>query len=142
MGAGEQTRQVVIRGPGQIEVTEVSAPQPGPGEVRVRTILVGVCGSDLHVLAWKHPFVSYPVMPGHEVVGIVDAVGLGVPDIEVGRRVLVEPNLVCGERRYCRSGRYNPVRPAHGGGLSIARIARGPLHYPGLPPAPGSPISQ
>jgi 2-desacetyl-2-hydroxyethyl bacteriochlorophyllide A dehydrogenase len=107
MGAGEQIRQVVIRGPGQIEVTEVNAPQAGRGEVRVRPLLVGVCGSDLHVLAGKHPFVSYPVMPGHEVVGIVDAVGLDVPDIEVGRRVLVEPNLVCGECRYCRSGRYN-----------------------------------
>jgi 2-desacetyl-2-hydroxyethyl bacteriochlorophyllide A dehydrogenase len=107
MGAGEQIRQVVIRGHGQIEVARVSAPQPERGEVRVRTLLVGVCGSDLHVLAGKHPFVSYPVMPGHEVVGIVDAVGLDVRDIEVGRRVLVEPNLVCGECRRCSSGRYN-----------------------------------
>lgn len=107
MTTDDQIRQVVIRGPGQIEVVAASPPEPGRGEVRVRTSLVGVCGSDLHVLEGKHPFVTFPVMPGHEVVGVVDAVGADVQDIEPGRRVLVEPNLICGQCGYCRSGRYN-----------------------------------
>lgn len=107
MTTDDQIRQVVIRGPGQIEVVAASPPEPGRGEVRVRTSLVGVCGSDLHVLEGKHPFVTFPVMPGHEVVGVVDAVGPDVQDIEPGRRVLVEPNLICGQCGYCRSGRYN-----------------------------------
>ncbi|MBV9281974.1 MAG: alcohol dehydrogenase catalytic domain-containing protein [Chloroflexi bacterium] len=107
MSVGERIRQVVIRGRGEIDVVETSAAEPGEGEVRVRTSLVGVCGSDLHVLEGKHPFVSFPVMPGHEVVGVVETVGPGVAGLGVGQRVLVEPNLICGRCRYCRSGRYN-----------------------------------
>jgi 2-desacetyl-2-hydroxyethyl bacteriochlorophyllide A dehydrogenase len=66
-----------------------------------------VCGSDLHVLDGKHPFVTFPVMPGHEVAGVIDALGPDVSGFEPGQRVLVEPNLTCGRCRYCQSGRYN-----------------------------------
>lgn len=103
----EGIRQVVIGGPHQVEVTRGNTRAPEPGEVRVRTSLVGICGSDLHVLEGEHPFVSFPVLPGHEVVGVVDAVGPDVRGFAPGGRVLLEPNLVCGECAYCRSGRYN-----------------------------------
>jgi|SRR5947209_1726591 len=107
MNVTEQMRQVVVRGPGQVAVVSAVVPQPGPGDVRVRTSVVGVCGSDLHVLDGNHPFVTFPVLPGHEVAGIIDALGPDVSDFAPGQRVLVEPNLICGRCRYCQSGRYN-----------------------------------
>jgi 2-desacetyl-2-hydroxyethyl bacteriochlorophyllide A dehydrogenase len=68
---------------------------------------VGICGSDLHAFNGNHPFIDLPVVPGHEVAGIVDAMGSGATDFKVGDRVLLEPNLVCGHCFYCTSGRYN-----------------------------------
>lgn len=100
-------RQVVLAAPGKVTVTEVPVPVPAAGEVRVRTRVVGVCGSDVHALAGEHPFIDLPVVPGHEAVGVVDAVGADVDDPKVGTRVLVEPNLVCWRCRYCTSGRFN-----------------------------------
>jgi len=100
-------RQTIISSPGVIELVEVELPLPGPGEARVLSRVVGICGSDLHALDGEHPFISLPYSPGHEVSGIVDAVGPGVVDALVGKRVLLEPNLVCGKCDYCTSGRYN-----------------------------------
>jgi 2-desacetyl-2-hydroxyethyl bacteriochlorophyllide A dehydrogenase len=68
---------------------------------------VGICGSDLHAFNGNHPFIDLPVVPGHEVSGIVDAMGSGATAFKVGDRVLLEPNLVCGHCFYCTSGRYN-----------------------------------
>jgi threonine dehydrogenase-like Zn-dependent dehydrogenase len=68
---------------------------------------VGICGSDLHAFDGRHPFIRLPVVPGHEVAGIVDAVGPGAGGFQAGDRVLLEPNLVCGRCFYCTSGRYN-----------------------------------
>jgi threonine dehydrogenase-like Zn-dependent dehydrogenase len=107
VSSAEEIRQVVLQAPGQIEIVRVATPEPGPGEARVRSSQVGICGSDLHAAAGKHPFIDLPVVPGHEAVGTVDAVGDGVQGIEAGQRVLIEPNLICGQCRYCRSGRYN-----------------------------------
>jgi 2-desacetyl-2-hydroxyethyl bacteriochlorophyllide A dehydrogenase len=68
---------------------------------------VGICGSDIHAFNGNHPFIDLPVVPGHEVAGIVDATGPGANAFQVGDRVLLEPNLVCGRCFYCSSGRYN-----------------------------------
>jgi L-iditol 2-dehydrogenase len=100
-------RQVVIMSPGVVDIREAELPEPGPGEIRVRTHVVGICGSDLHALAGAHPFISLPCVPGHEVVGVVDAAGPDVAAPSPGTRVILEPNLVCGECAYCQSGRYN-----------------------------------
>jgi 2-desacetyl-2-hydroxyethyl bacteriochlorophyllide A dehydrogenase len=101
-------RQAVIEGPGRISVREdAPVPEAGPGEVRIRSSVVGICGSDLSALHGTHPFIDLPVSPGHEVAGWIDSVGDGVEGYEVGDAVLLEPNLVCGECAYCRSGRYN-----------------------------------
>jgi L-iditol 2-dehydrogenase len=85
----------------------VASPEPGPGEYRVRSVAVGICGSDLHAFDGRHPFIRLPVVPGHEVAGIVDAAGPGAGGFQAGDRVLLEPNLVCGRCFYCTSGRYN-----------------------------------
>jgi L-iditol 2-dehydrogenase len=101
-------RRAVLAAPGEIRMEDdVLLPEPGPREIRVRTQSVGICGSDLHALAGQHPFVDLPVVPGHEVAGVVDALGAGVSELAVGERVLLEPNLIDGTCVYCRNGRYN-----------------------------------
>jgi propanol-preferring alcohol dehydrogenase len=83
-------------------------PVPGPGEVRVRVEACAVCRTDLHVVDGdlRHP--SLPVVPGHEIVGIVDAVGPAVAGLAAGTRVGV-PWLghTCGVCPYCREGHEN-----------------------------------
>jgi 2-desacetyl-2-hydroxyethyl bacteriochlorophyllide A dehydrogenase len=86
-----------------------SAPVPVPGshEVLVQVKAVGICGSDLHILAGEFPPTPYPITPGHEFAGVVTELGPGVSGLSVGDRVAVDPSLFCGHCRYCRNGRGN-----------------------------------
>jgi L-gulonate 5-dehydrogenase len=79
----------------------------GAGRVRIRVERVGVCGSDAHVYEGTHPYLGYPLVQGHEVVGIVEQVGATVAGIAPGDRVVVEPTLPCGDCVACRRGRGN-----------------------------------
>jgi L-iditol 2-dehydrogenase len=97
----------VVRSAGDVGYVEEPLPEPGPGEARVRPLVVGICGSDLHALAGEHPFIPLPYFPGHEVCGVVDSLGPGVSWPAVGARALLEPNISCGACEYCLSGRYN-----------------------------------
>lgn len=83
-------------------------PEPGPGEIRVRVSACGVCRTDLHVVDGELPQAVLPVVPGHEIVGRVDAIGAGVSGFALGERVGV-PWLghTCGACDYCRTGREN-----------------------------------
>ena len=103
-------RRVVVNALDDVVVETVPEAAPEAGEVLVRSTVVGICGSDLHAACGKHPFIDLPYRPGHEVVGMVDAVGPGVDDAWVGTRVVVEPNLACGHCTQCRGGRYNICR--------------------------------
>ena len=83
-------------------------PVPGAGDVRVKVSACGVCRTDLHVVDGELPDIAYPIVPGHEVVGRVDALGPGVTSLRVGERVGVPwLGYTCGECSYCRSGREN-----------------------------------
>ena len=83
-------------------------PVPGPGDVRVKVAACGVCRTDLHVVDGELPDIAYPIVPGHEVVGRVDALGAGVRSLKIGERVGVPwLGYTCGECSYCRSGREN-----------------------------------
>ncbi|HYN65408.1 MAG TPA: zinc-dependent alcohol dehydrogenase family protein [Ornithinibacter sp.] len=100
-------RAVVYDAPRTFSVREVPTPAPGPGEVRVRVIQTGLCGTDLHLHDGQFMAV-YPMVPGHETLGVVDALGDGVEAVEgvaVGDRVVVNPNASCGRCAYCREGR-------------------------------------
>ncbi len=103
-------RAVVYDAPRRFRVREVPVPEPGPGEVRVRVIQTGVCGTDLHLHDGRFMAV-YPMVPGHEVVGVVDALGddvagtEGFAGVAVGERVAVNPNASCGHCAYCREAR-------------------------------------
>lgn len=100
-------KQAIMTAPGVIEFGDVPSPQVGAGEVLVRVMRIGVCGSDVHVNKGLHPFTSYPVVQGHEWSGVVEAVGDGVDGIAVGQKVTATPQIVCGECRPCRRGDYN-----------------------------------
>ena len=81
---------------------------PAPGAVRVKISACGVCRTDLHVVDGELPDISYPIIPGHEVVGRVEALGQGVTTLEIGERVGVPwLGYTCGECVYCRSGHEN-----------------------------------
>jgi len=83
-------------------------PEPGPDEVRLRVRACGVCRTDLHVIDGELPQGPLPITPGHEIVGVVEAVGAGVSPERVGERLGV-PWLgwTCGVCRYCREGQEN-----------------------------------
>ena len=83
-------------------------PPPGSGEVRVKVGACGVCRTDLHVVDGELPDIRYPIIPGHEVVGRIDALGAGVHDLEPGTRVGVPwLGYTCGECLYCRADKEN-----------------------------------
>src|SRR2546423_8828556 len=83
-------------------------PEPGPGQLRVRVSVCGVCRTDLH-LAEGDLLPKYPdVVPGHEVVGVVDAVGRDVREFDLGDRVgIAWLRRTCGRCRFCRAGKEN-----------------------------------
>lgn len=100
-------KQAVMTAPGSIEFRDVAIPEPGAGEVQIRTRYIGVCGSDVHVFHGKHPYTSYPVVQGHEVSGEISKVGSGVAGFSPGDRVTFVPQVVCGECYPCRHGMHH-----------------------------------
>ena len=99
--------QQVMTAPKQIEFREVPIPEPQAGQVLVKIMEIGVCGSDIHVYHGTHPFTSYPVTQGHEVSGVIEKLGPGVESLTVGQKVTIQPQVVCGECWPCRHGKYN-----------------------------------
>ncbi len=99
--------QQVMTAPGEIIFREVPVPVPGPQEVLIRMMRIGVCGSDIHVYHGKHPFTKYPVTQGHEVSGRIEALGAEVRGLKVGEKVTVEPQVFCGKCYPCTHGKYN-----------------------------------
>jgi 2-desacetyl-2-hydroxyethyl bacteriochlorophyllide A dehydrogenase len=96
------------RGPELIQIERIPIPEPGPGEVRVRLLACGICGSDLH---FHHGGLWPPgATPGHEMAGEIDALGDGVAGLAPGQRVAIEPLHTCGVCGECRAGQ--PVRCA------------------------------
>jgi propanol-preferring alcohol dehydrogenase len=102
-------RAAVLESPGKtLIMRDVTRPQPGPGEVLLRVRACAVCRTDLHVVDGELPNPKLPLIPGHEIVGIVEGLGTGVDSVAVGDRVGV-PWLAwtCGECPYCKSGQEN-----------------------------------
>lgn len=100
---------MLFESPGRpLRAAEIATPQPGAGEVLLRVKACGVCRTDLHVVDGELPRPKLPLVPGHEVVGVVEALGAGVSDVALGDRLGV-PWLgwTCGQCPYCRRGQEN-----------------------------------
>ncbi len=100
---------MLLARPGEpLKWTELPDPAPGPGEIRVRVLACGVCRTDLHVVDGELPHPRLPIIPGHEIVGRIDALGQGVTNLKIGERVGI-PWLghTCGICPYCVAGREN-----------------------------------
>ncbi len=102
-------RALVIASPGSIGLQGVAELVAGPGEVVARPVHVGICGTDLELLAGvvDPAYVRYPLVPGHEWSGVIEAVGPGVTGLAPGQRVIAEgiiPDRVCAE---CAASRTN-----------------------------------
>jgi hypothetical protein len=78
----------VARAGGPLELVERDVPEPARGEVRVRVEVCGVCHSDSFTIEGQWPNLSFPRIPGHEIAGVIDAVGAGVVGWRVGRRLV------------------------------------------------------
>jgi propanol-preferring alcohol dehydrogenase len=129
---------MVLRGSGiALEMTELPDREPGPGEIRVRIAACGVCRTDLHVIDGDLPYPEVPIVPGHEIVGRIDAVGAGVDILRLGERVGI-PWLghTCGTCQYCREKRENlcdqPLFTGYtrDGGFATATIADAHYAFP------------
>ena len=76
-----------VREPGKLNLVELPIREPGPGQVRLRVEACGVCHSDAATVEGQFPGLTLPRVPGHEVVGRIDAVGLDVSNWKIGQRV-------------------------------------------------------
>jgi propanol-preferring alcohol dehydrogenase len=117
--------------------TELPDRQPGPGQIRVKVAACGVCRTDLHVVDGELPHPQLPIIPGHEIVGRIDAVGTGVEGLALGQRVGI-PWLghTCGVCPYCRRQRENlcdhPLFTGYtrDGGYATATVADARFAFP------------
>jgi len=110
-------RAAVYHGREDVRFEDVAEPSPGPGDVKLRVLYNGICGSDLleyyegpvTTRVAPHPLtgVKNPVILGHELSGEVVELGRGVEDLAIGDRVAVEPLETCGHCLSCASGQYN-----------------------------------
>jgi len=107
-------KALVFRGPNQIGIEEVSVPKPGPGEAVIRVTLTTICGTDLHILKGEYP-VKPGLIIGHEPVGVIHELGVGVTGYAVGERVLVGAITPCGQCNYCLSGEWSQCGGPLGG---------------------------
>ena len=110
-------RAVVYDAPGRFSVRELPDPIPGPGEVRLRCTVTGVCGTDLHI--HRGEFLSgYPLVPGHELVGEVAEVGEGVTGLQAGQPVTADNTVLCGHCEFCRRDQPLYCRNFHSLGVT------------------------
>jgi (R,R)-butanediol dehydrogenase / meso-butanediol dehydrogenase / diacetyl reductase len=143
-------RAALYYGRRDLRLESVPDPAPGPGDVKLRVLYNGICGSDLHeyydgpvtTRSTPHPLtgVKNPVILGHELCGEVVELGVGVEDLALGDLVAVEPLETCGHCLFCGSGQYNhcPSVAFHGynragGGLADYTVVKRSMAHR-LPP--------
>lgn len=94
--------------PHAVEIIDISEPTLGPEDVLVEVHYAGLCGSDLNIYRGLYPHTEYPMIPGHEIGGVIVDKGAAVPaNRQIGDRVMLSPFIECGVCPSCRQGRYN-----------------------------------
>jgi len=148
-------RAMVLEKPGPserapLQLRELPDPTPGSGELRLRVLACGVCRTDLHTVEGDIPLPATPIIPGHQVVGEVIALGEGVPEALLGATVGVGwMGRTCGRCSFCTSGRENLCPEAQfvgltrPGGYAQLMTADAAFVYPlppGLSPEQAAPL--
>jgi propanol-preferring alcohol dehydrogenase len=101
-----------------LELVDLPLPQPGPGEVRLRVQACGVCRTDLHTVEGDLDLPKLPLVPGHQIVGVVEAAGIGATRFQLGQRVGVAwLHKTCGVCEFCQHGLENLCQDAQFTGL-------------------------
>ena len=113
-------KALVLERYGQFGMAELPDPMPGPGQVRIKIKACAICGSDLHGYTGVSGRRIPPIIMGHEASGVVDALGEGAARFSVGRRVVFNSTLSCGECWFCRRGMQNICESARVFGVSCA----------------------
>jgi L-gulonate 5-dehydrogenase len=118
-----------------LQLRDVERTPPAAGEVEVRVGAAGLCAGDLYIYLGKNPYVTYPRVGGHEIAGVVSALGSGVTGVSIGERVVVDPFIGCGRCYACRVGKRNccanlSIIGVHrdGGFAEAVRAPAGNLH--------------
>lgn len=106
-------RATVFHGVNDIRVEDVPRPHAGPGEAVIRVTLTTICGTDLHIVRGEYP-VKPGLVIGHEPVGVIEELGVGVTGYKIGDRVLVGAITPCGQCNACLSGKLSQC--GHGSG--------------------------
>ena len=89
--------------PLHFEMRETEIPEPKDNEVQIKMMAAGVCGSDIHIYKGENPNSRYPLIPGHENVGLVTKVGADCKNIKVGDHVVIDYVIRCGSACYLSS---------------------------------------
>ncbi|MEW6719183.1 MAG: zinc-dependent alcohol dehydrogenase family protein [Thermodesulfobacteriota bacterium] len=137
-------------GTSPLALRDIAAPSPGPGEIRVRVLACGICRTDLHVIEGELPGGKLPIVPGHQVVGIVDALGEGSARFPLGARVGIAWLAgTCGSCGFCAAGKENLCESSRytgyhrDGGFAEFALAREDFAYripDGFPDAEAAPL--
>ena len=99
-------KAVKIVHPNHIEIVDIPVPEPGASEILIKVMASGICGTDIHIYRGEY-LGDYPVIPGHEFSGVVEAVGESVTRFKPSDRVAVEPNIACDNCYNCLNNRHN-----------------------------------
>ncbi len=97
----------ILKEPEKLEMVDIEPKEPDDNEVQIKTMACGICGTDFHAYHGKHLTVKYPVIPGHELSGVVVRTGSKVKSFHPGDHVVVDPNITCGHCDYCKEGKEN-----------------------------------
>jgi L-idonate 5-dehydrogenase len=103
-------RAIVAHAAKDLRIEETPSPPVGPHDIRVRIVFGGICGSDLHYYhhgGFGTVRLREPMILGHEIAGVVEAVGAECRRVKVGDRIAVNPSVPCSQCRYCLEGRQN-----------------------------------
>ncbi len=129
-------KKAIFTAPFKIGFQETEIPSISDDEVLLKVISIGICGSDIQMYHGRHKYMTYPVVPGHEVGSVIVKVGANVTGFQVGERVSVEPQITCGHCYPCSIGRFNvcenlKVKGVHADGFAAEYAAIEPrfLHH-------------
>ncbi|MEM4528729.1 MAG: alcohol dehydrogenase catalytic domain-containing protein [Desulfurococcaceae archaeon] len=97
-------RALVIYRPFESNIDVVNDPEPRANEIVIKTKACGICGTDIHIFRGEEPRTLFPIIPGHELAGVIIDMGKDIKDFSVGDIVAVDPNIACGRCYYCKIG--------------------------------------